>query len=55
MQQRYPERRVRGVQECIEVLKLARSGKMTVCATTAKFSRLPGRSGRTGRRPPAGP
>jgi len=27
--QRYPERRVRGVQECIEVLNLARSGKMT--------------------------
>ena len=26
---RYPERRVRGVQECIEVLNLARSGKMT--------------------------
>jgi alkanesulfonate monooxygenase SsuD/methylene tetrahydromethanopterin reductase-like flavin-dependent oxidoreductase (luciferase family) len=25
---RYPERRVRGVQECIEVLNLARSGKM---------------------------
>ena len=25
---RYPERRVRGVQECIEVLQLARSGKM---------------------------
>ena len=29
LQQRYPERRVRGVQECIEVLNLARSGKMT--------------------------
>jgi len=27
-QARYPERRVRGVQECIEVLNLARSGKM---------------------------
>jgi alkanesulfonate monooxygenase SsuD/methylene tetrahydromethanopterin reductase-like flavin-dependent oxidoreductase (luciferase family) len=27
--QRYPERRVRGLQECIEVLNLARSGKMT--------------------------
>lgn len=26
--QRFPERRVRGVQECIEVLNLARSGKM---------------------------
>ena len=26
---RYPERRVRGVQECIEVLNLARSGKLT--------------------------
>ena len=26
--QRYPERRVRGLQECIEVLNLARSGKM---------------------------
>ena len=26
---RYPERRVRGVQECIEVLELARSGKLT--------------------------
>jgi hypothetical protein len=26
--QRYPERRVRGVQECIEVLNLARSGKL---------------------------
>ncbi len=28
-QARYPERRVRGVQECIEVLQLARSGKLT--------------------------
>ena len=27
-QARYPERRVRGLQECIEVLNLARSGKM---------------------------
>ena len=27
-QARYPERRVRGVQECIEVINLARSGKM---------------------------
>jgi alkanesulfonate monooxygenase SsuD/methylene tetrahydromethanopterin reductase-like flavin-dependent oxidoreductase (luciferase family) len=27
-QQRYPERRVRGLQECIEVLNLARSGKL---------------------------
>jgi len=26
--QRYPERRVRGVQECLEVLKLARSNKL---------------------------
>jgi alkanesulfonate monooxygenase SsuD/methylene tetrahydromethanopterin reductase-like flavin-dependent oxidoreductase (luciferase family) len=26
---RYPERRVRGVQECIEALELTRSGKMT--------------------------
>jgi alkanesulfonate monooxygenase SsuD/methylene tetrahydromethanopterin reductase-like flavin-dependent oxidoreductase (luciferase family) len=26
---RYPERRVRGLQECIEILNLARSGKMT--------------------------
>lgn len=26
--QRYPERRVRGVQECIEVLNIARSGKL---------------------------
>lgn len=26
--QRYPERRVRGVRECIEVLELARSGKL---------------------------
>ncbi len=27
-QQRYPERRVRGLQECIEILNLARSGKL---------------------------